>query len=284
MNKRYILTTTAAVVVIAAAAFASFKVYAERNAGVAARVNGEVISIEEVKKGYEANPQIAAQVPFEQFYPKAVDVFVNGKLLYQAASTAKIQETPEYKEQLKVAQEDLARKVYLEKIVAEKVNDASIKNFYDNNYVKNFKSKKEARAKHILVEDEATANKVIAELNAGGNFDEVAKKYTKDSTVELGYFAEDIMVPEFTKAAFALPKGEYTKTPVKTQFGYHVILVEDFRDSQPLPLKDVEPQIKNLLTQEAIAQTFDGLYKNGKIQKYDLQGKEIPVAAEQQAK
>ena len=276
MQKKYVLTTGTAVLVIAAAAFGAFKVYAEKNAGVAARVNGEVISIEDIKKGYEANPQIAAQVPFEQFYPKAVDIYVNGALLYQAASTAKVQETPEYKEQLKTAEEDLARKVYLEQIVKEKVNKAAIKEVYDNTYLKNFESKKEAKAKHILVSDEKTANDVIAKLNKGGDFDKLAEEYTKDSSVELGYFSEDIMVPEFTKAAFALKKGEYTKKPVKTQFGYHIILTEDFRDSQPLPLQDVEPQIRNMLTQKVVAETFDGLYKNGKIEKYDLEGKKLP--------
>ena len=276
MQKRYILTTTAAVVVVAAAAFGAFKVYAERNAGVAARVNGEVISIEDIQKGYNANPQIVAQVPFDQFYPKAVDIYVNGTLLYQAASAAKVQETPEYKEQLKIAQEDLARKVYLERLVQEKVNEAAIKDVYDNTYLKNFESKKEARAKHILVTDEKTANEVIEKLNNGGNSDELAKQYTKDSAVELGYFSEDIMVPEFTKAAFALKKGEYTKAPVKTQFGYHVILTEDFRDSTPLPLQEVEPQIRNMLTQQVVAETFDNLYKTGKIEKYDLEGNKLP--------
>ena len=276
MQKKYVLTTGTAVLVIAAAAFGAFKVYAEKNAGVAARVNGEVISIEDIKKGYEANPQIAAQVPFEQFYPKAVDIYVNGALLYQAASTAKVQETPEYKEQLKTAEEDLARKVYLEQIIKEKVNEAAVKEVYDNTYLKNFESKKEAKAKHILVSDEKTANDIIAKLNKGGDFDKLAEEYTKDSSVELGYFSEDIMVPEFTKAAFALKKGEYTKKPVKTQFGYHIILTEDFRDSQPLPLQDVEPQIRNMLTQKVVAETFDGLYKNGKIEKYDLEGKKLP--------
>lgn len=276
MQKKYVLTTGTAVLVIAAAAFGAFKVYAEKNAGIAARVNGEIISIEDIKKGYEANPQIAAQVPFDQFYPKAVDIYVNGTLLYQAASAANVQETPEYKEQLKVAQEDLARKVYLEQIVKEKVNEAAIKEVYDNTYLKNFESKKEAKAKHILVSDEKTANEVISKLNKGGDFDKLAKEYTKDSSVELGYFSEDIMVPEFSKAAFALKKGEYTKKPVKTQFGYHIILTEDFRDSQPLPLQDVEPQIRNMLTQKVVAETFDGLYKNGKIEKYDLEGKKLP--------
>ena len=180
------------------------------------------------------------------------------------------------KEQLKIVQEDLARKIYLEQLVQEKVNDAAIKNAYDNTYLKKFESKKEVKAKHILVEDEKTANEVIEKLNNGGNFDELAKDYTKDSSVELGYFTEDIMVPEFTQAAFALKKGEYTKAPVKTQFGYHIIFAEDFRDSTPLPLQDLEPQIRNMLTQQVVAETFDNLYKAGSVEKYDLEGKKIP--------
>lgn len=289
MQKKQILTTTGIVLVVAAAAFASFKVYADKanadkNIGVAARINGEVVTVDEIKKGYDDNPQIAEQVAFDQFYPKAVDIFVNGKLLYQAATKAGTQETPEYKAQLKVAEEDLARKVYLENAVAQKVTETAVKDFYDNEYVKNYQSKKEAKAKHILVENEVTAKEVIKKLNSGEKFDDIAKQYTKDSTVELGYFSEDIMVPEFSKAAFALKKGEYSKAPVKSPFGYHVILVEDFRDSAPLPLKDIEPQIKNMLSQKAIAEIFDSLYKNSIIQKFDLQGKEIVVAPENPAK
>lgn len=277
--KKYLLTAAAVVIVAAAAAY-SFKVCAEKNEGVAAKVNGEVISIEEIKKGYNDNPQIAAQVPFDQFYDKAVDIFINGKLMLQAATNAKIQDTAEYKEQLKTAQEDLARKVYIEQLLAQKVTDAEVKNFYDNEYVKNFKSKKEVKAKHILLSDEKTAKDMIKKLNNGANFEKLAKENSKDNAVDLGYFNEELMVPEFTKAAFALEKGKYTKEPVKTQFGYHVILVEDFRDSTPLPLKDVEPQIKNLLSQKTIAETFDGLYKNGQITKYDLEGKEIPLTTQ----
>lgn len=289
MQKKQILTASAVVLVIAAAAFASFKVYADKanadkNVAVAARINGEVITVDEIKKGYDDNPQIAEQVAFDQFYPKAVDIYVNGKLLYQAAAKANVQETPEYKAQLKTAEEDLARKVYLENAIAQKVTEAAVKDFYDNEYVKNYQSKKEAKAKHILVEKEATAKEAIKKLNGGAKFDDVAKQYTKDSTVELGYFSEDIMVPEFSKAAFALKKGEYTKAPVKSPFGYHVILVEDFRDSAPLPLKDIEPQIKNMLTQKAIAEIFDNLYKNSIIQKFDLQGKEVTIAPENPAK
>ena len=243
---------------------------------VAARVNGEVISVDEIKKGYDDNPQIAEQIPFDEFYKKAVDVFVNGKLLYQAAVKSKTMETPEYVEQLKIAKEDLARKIFLEESVEAKVTPAAVQAFYQNEYVAKFNSQKEMSAKHILVEDEAAAKKAIERLNNGEDFDAVAKEVTKDKTVELGYFTEDLMVPEFIAAVKTLKVGEYTKAPVKTQFGYHVVLLTDLRDSEPLPLSELEPQIKNILGQQAAAEIFDTLYKNSTIEKYDLDGNIMP--------
>lgn len=243
---------------------------------VAARVNGEIITVDEIKKGYDDNPQITEQVSFAEFYPKAVDVFVNGKLLYQAAEKAKVLETAEFENELKILKEDLARKIYLEDAVAAKVTPEAIQSFYQTEYVSKFVSKKEMSAKHILVEDEATAKKAIEKLQKGEDFDAVAKEFTKDKTVDLGYFTDDLMVPEFTAAVKALNVGEYTKAPVKTQFGYHVVLLTDVRDSAPLPLKDLEPQIKNILNQQAVAEIFDKLYKESKIERYDLDGKEIP--------
>jgi len=276
MQKKYILGGTTAVVVLVLIGAFAFKVNAEKNVGVAARVNGEVISVDEVRRGYADNPQIAAQVPFNEFYEKAVDVFVNGKLLYQAATKANIEETPEYKEQLKIASEDLARKVFLEKIVEEQVNPARVQKFYEDEYVGKFVSKKEMGAKHILLDNEKTAKEVIAKLDKGGDFEKLAKEYTKDNTVDLGYFTEDLMVPEFTNAASKLKVGEYTKKPVKTQFGYHVIMLTDVRDSSPLPLAELEPQIKNILSQQVVAETFDKLHKEGTVEKFDLNGKKIP--------
>ena len=262
------------------AAATAVKVNAQKNVGVAAKVNGEVISVDEIKRGYETNPQISAQVPFEEFYERAVDIFVNGKLLYQAATKAQVEETPAYKEQLAQAKEDLARKVYLEQTVEAQVTPEAVQKFYDEEYVQKFESKKEMSAKHILLEDEKTAKEVIKKLNDGGDFDKLAKEYTKDKTVELGYFTEDLMVPEFTKAAAALEKGAYTKEPVKTQFGWHVIMLEDVRDSKPLSLKELEPQIKNILSQNIVAETFDKLIKEADIEKFDLKGNKIKAEAE----
>lgn len=269
MYKKYSLSAVA-VFAAAFAAFVSFKAVAEENTGVAARVNGEVITIEEIKQTYENNPQIAAQVPFDQFYSKAVDILINGKLVYQAAQKANIEETEMYQKQLKNIKEDLARKVYLEKTVADGVTDEAVKDMYENEYLKKFTSQKEAKAKHILVDDEEAAKTVITRLDNGEDFEKIAKEVSKDAS-DLGYFSAKMMVKEFSDAAFGMEKGTYSKKPVKTQFGYHVILLEDFRDSKPLSLIELEPQIRGVLSQKVIAQTLDGLAA-GDIEKFNLDG------------
>ena len=266
-----------AVIVVAVASFVSFKVYnanAGADKGVAAKVNGEIIYVNDLKQSYADHPQIQNRVPFEEFYAKTLDVFVNSKLVYQAAQKAKIEETPEYQRQLVTAKEDLARKLYLEKVVDEQVNDKAIQDLYDE-YKAKFESQKEIKAKHILVDSEDKAEEVINKLKKGEDFVKLANEYSKDQ-VELGYFTEDMMVPEFSKAAFSMDKGEFSKKPVKTEFGWHVILVEDVRASKPLELKDVEPQLRNMVTQQVIAKTFESLHNDSKIEKFNLDGNPIP--------
>ena len=272
MQKKYVFTIAAMLVVLAAGAL-TYKVYAEKNNGVAAVINGEQITVAEVKELYEENPQIKAQVPFEEFYSRALDVIVNSKLALQAATKANIQATPEYQKELATVQDELARKVYIDKQVAARVTDEAVKSFYDN-YVSEFKSAKEVKAKHILVDTEDLAKEIIAKLDKKAKFDDLAKEYSKDQA-DLGYFTADMMVPEFSEAAFAMEKGSYSKEPVKTEFGYHVILVEDVRDSQPLPLAEVADQIKNNLAQQAVEDVVADLRNNAQIDKYDLNGKKI---------
>jgi peptidyl-prolyl cis-trans isomerase C len=279
MKKRLIgfVITAVAVVVVAVASFVSFKVYnanAGADKGVAAKINGEVIYINDIKQSYTDHPQIKDTVPFEEFYAKTLDVFINSKLVYQAAQKAKIEETAEFKRQLVTVKEDLARKLYLEKLVEEQVTDAEIKKLYDE-YTSKFESQKEVKAKHILVETEAKAQEVISKLKKGEDFVKLAGTYSRDPSVDLGYFTKEMMVKEFSDAAFAMNQGEYSKTPVKTEFGYHVILVEDARATKPLEYKEVEPQIKNMATQKAVADTFADLRKNAKVEKFTLEGEPI---------
>lgn len=268
MNKQL-----AALTIMGVAMFSVTQVRAEGKNGVAAVVNGKDITVAAMKESYNQNPAIKAKVSFKDFYTKALDVFVDGELVYQAALEDGITNTPEYKTQLKMAQEELARKIYLEKKVDAKVTDAQLKKMY-NEYKEKLKGEKEVKAKHILVDSESKAKEVISKLKKGGDFDKLAKQYSKEPA-DLGYFGKGIMVPEFAEAAFSMKKGEYSKTPVKTQFGYHVILVEDFRDAKVLPYKQVEPQFKAILTQGTLAEVFQQLQDKAKITKYDINGQVI---------
>lgn len=274
MQKKYLFATTAAVIVLVAGAW-TYKVYAERNNGVAAIVNGEQITVAEVRKAYEQNPQLAAQgVSFENFYGHAVDVMVNSKLALQAATKANIQATPEYQEQLANLQDELARNIYIDKQIDERISPDEVQKIYSE-YVGSFKSQKEVKAKHILVDSEDLAKEIIKELDAkSASFEDLALKYSKDQP-DLPYFTEEMMVPEFSAAAFSMEKGTYSKEPVKTEFGYHVILVEDTRVTHPLTIVEVEPQIKANLAQQAIDQVVQDLNDGAQVEKFDLNGKKI---------
>ena len=273
MQKKYILATSAAIIVLVAGAF-TYKVCAEKNNGVAAVVNGEQITIAEMREAYEQNQQIKEQVSFEDFYNRALDVMVNSKLALQAATKANIQMTPEYQKQLAELQNEIARQLYLEQQVEAKVTEADVKKVYDE-YLAKFEPQKEIKAKHILVETEDEAKDIIAKLESkSDSFDTLAKQFSKDQP-DLGYFTEKAMVPEFSEAAFAMEKGEISKEPVKTQFGYHIIFVEDIRETKPLALEDVEENIKSNLYQKAAAEVIKELNDNAVIEKFDLSGKKI---------
>lgn len=273
MQKKYIFATTAALVILIAGAF-TYKVYAERNNGVAAIVNGEQITVAEIKSMYDQNPQIKSQASFEDFYNYVLDVLVNNKLTLQAATKANVQATPEYQKRLAELQDEIARQVYVEQQVLARVTDQDVKKMYDE-YVAGFKSEKEIKAKHILVDDETLAKDIITKLNnKSSSFDDLAKKYSKDQP-DLGYFTAETMVPEFSAAAFALDKGTYSKEPVKTEFGYHVILVEDVRETKPLSFDDIQEQIRMNVSRKALAEILNDMTTKADIQKFDLKGKKI---------
>ncbi len=270
--KKYIIATTAIVVVLVAGAL-TYKVYAEKNNGVAAIVNGEQITVADIKEAYNQNPQIKAQVSFDEFYNHALDVMINSKLALQAATKENIQATPEYQKQLAELQDEVARQVYIEKKVNEKLTDEVIQKEYET-YIAKFESEPEIKAKHILVENEDIAKEIIAKLNKGEKFEELAAQYSKDQP-DLGYFTAKMMVPEFSDAAFKLAKDSYSKEPVKTEFGYHIILVEDIRTTEPLPLENIKDQLKAMLGQQVVAEIIKEMNDSAKIEKYDLSGKKI---------
>lgn len=251
----------------------AFNAQAAGKDGIAAVVNGKQIKVEDIKIAYNANPTVKEKTTFDEFYNNTLDIFVDGEIVYQAAEKEKITESPEYAAQLKGLKQELARKIYLDKMMRSAVDDKAVKKLYED-YKGTFHGEKEIKAKHILVDSEATAKEVIAKLNDAGQFDKLAKEYSKEPA-ELGYFTKEMMVPEFAEAAFSMKKGQFSKSPVKTQFGYHVILVEDIRDAKPESMKNIEPQLKAMLAKKALSDIIKALQSKADVIKYDASGNKL---------
>jgi peptidyl-prolyl cis-trans isomerase C len=198
------------------------------------------------------DPQLA-QLPEEQKKVAALSGAIDVKLLAANAEAAGLKDDPEYQRRLAFIAERELHNVYFKKNVVDAVTADEVKARYDKE-VAALPKQEEIRARHILVKTEEEAKAIIAELDAGKSFIDLAKEKSTDPNKseggDLGYFTKGRMVPEFEEAAFALEKGAYTKTPVKSQFGFHVILLEDKREAAPPALEAVEPQVRQLVMRD----------------------------------
>lgn len=214
---------------------------------VVAKVNGADVTRSEVLEFITTLPEQVRQMPLQNLFPMARDQVVNNKLLTEKAATANLAADPEVQKLLDQAKVQIERNVYVEREVSAKVNDTELQKAYSELKAELAKVE-EVKARHILVDTEEKAKEVITKLQGGAKFEDLVQEYsegvTKETKGELGYFAKAEMVPEFADAAFALGKGQYTKAPVKTQFGWHVIESED-RRTRPAPgFDEVKPQLE----------------------------------------
>ncbi len=156
----------------------------------------------------------------------------------------------------------------VEQTVAKEMTDEVLKAEYDK-YKAEIEKEQEVHARHILVEDEAKAREIIAKLEDGEDFATLAKENSTGPSAssggDLGYFTKEQMVPEFSEAAFAIKKGEFSKNPVKTQFGWHVIKVEDKRNKTVPSFEEMKPALVNQFKQKIAARLKDEIMSNAKI-------------------
>jgi peptidyl-prolyl cis-trans isomerase C len=198
------------------------------------------------------DPQLA-QLPDEQKKVAALSGAIDVKLLASNAEAAGMKDDPDYQRRMAYIAERELHNAFFKKNVVDAVTTEEVKARYDKE-VAGLPKQEEIRARHILVKTEEEAKAVIAELDAGKSFVDLAKEKSTDPNKseggDLGYFTKGRMVPEFEEAAFALEKGAYTKTPVKTQFGFHVILLEDKREAAPPAFEAVEQQVRQLVMRD----------------------------------
>ena len=201
-----------------------------------------------------------------------VDYMIDLKVGSQAADGAKVGDAPEFKRKLAYFRDKLLLDEYLEQAAKKTVTPEAAKALYDTT-VTSMKPEEEVHARHILVSDEAEAKKITARIKGGEDFAKIATETSKDPGSkgeggDLGWFAKERMVAPFAEAAFKMTPGQISD-PIKTQFGWHVIKVEEKR-TKPVPSFDeMKEQIDQYLARKAQQDTVLALRKAAKIERLD---------------
>jgi peptidyl-prolyl cis-trans isomerase C len=247
---------------------------------VIARVNGVVLHRSDFEAAERTLPPQAQKLPIARVYPILLERLVDGELIAEAARKEDLQKDPEVVAALKRDEDRLVEQTYLERAIKAAETEDALKAKYQQ-FLKDHPPQEEVRASHILLKTKKEAEDVIAQLDKGADFAALAKKYSTDpggkSGGDLGFFTKKQMVPAFADAAFALKVGEYTKTPVKTEFGWHVIKLEARRPGKEPSFTEARPQLENMIARDVINEKVKELRANAKIETFDLEGKPLPA-------
>lgn len=213
------------------------------------------------RSGRPVTPELEGQIKEEVI---AREIFM------QEAQKRGLEATADYKTQMELARQTiLIRELFADYQKNNPVTDAEIQAEYDKFVAAN--AGKEYKASHILVEKEDEAKAIIASLKKGGKFEDIAKKQSKDPGSgarggDLDWASPSSYVPEFTEALVKLEKGKTTQTPVKSQFGWHVIRLDDVREAQLPKLDEVKPQVAQQLQQQKLMKFQEDLRAKAKVE------------------
>ncbi len=240
---------------------------------VVATVGGSPITALDLSIAQEDFAEELAKVPAPERPRAVLTVLIDIKMMAEAAAKDGLDKGDEFTHRLALLRERALRNEYFRVHIDQAVTDEQVKARYDAEIAK-ITPEDEVRASHILVETEDEAKAIIAELDKGADFATLAKEKSKDPGSgqmggDLGFFAKGRMVPEFEQAAFALEVGKYTETPVKSQFGWHVIKLVDKR-KQPMPaFEQVKEQVRQLVMGEAFSAAVKKLRADAPVEILD---------------
>lgn len=236
-------------------------------------VNGEPITVQDVEQFQEDHDLDDRE--------RVVDELIARKLLLQEAQKDKLDQRPQVQERIEKARREILVSAAVDDIVAKlPVSEEALKTQYEA--LKPRLSHPELKARHILVESREKAADLIAKLQKGASFATLANEHTTDPSGknnggDLGWFEPNQMVPAFATAAGQLKPGEYTKEPVQTPFGWHVILLENTRTSEPPAFEEIEPQLRQMAERHQVGRYIEQLQAKAKIERPEPK-KEEPTA------
>ncbi|WP_075217245.1 peptidylprolyl isomerase [Mongoliimonas terrestris] len=240
---------------------------------VLARVNGKDITKTEVDLAIEVFGEQLAQVPEAARRSIVIDALVDMHVIADAAEKEGLADSEVYKNRMAFLSAQALRNTYIEEKVQSAITDEELKARYEKDLA-GYQAPEEVKAGHILVKTEDEAKQIITDLDGGADFAAIASEKSEDpgSKVnggDLGFFTKGQMVPAFEEAAFALEPGTYTKTPVQSQFGYHVIKVDEKR-TQPAPaFEEVKDQVAAVVQREKFQEILQTLKADAEVERMD---------------
>ena len=266
---------------VAIVLLAGMPLRAEETNPVLAKVNGAEIRQSDVTLAEEELGPSLAQMDPATKKENVLAFLIDMKIVAKAAEAKKIEDRDDFKARLAFTRNRLLMDNLLAAEGKAATTDEAMKKVYDE-AAKQIEGEQEVHARHILVETEDEAKAIEAELKKGADFAELAKKKSKDPGAsdggDLGFFTKDQMVPEFSAAAFALEPGKISD-PVKTQFGWHIIKVEEKRNRKAPDFEQVKGQIETYVTRKAQAEYVAKLRESAKVERMD-QAANVPAKTE----
>jgi peptidyl-prolyl cis-trans isomerase C len=246
---------------------------------VVAKVNGQEIRLSDVKDAAQALPANLHNMPTQTLYPMLLEQLIDGRALVAEARKTGLDKDPTVQRQVTEAADRALQTAVLSKEVGPTVTEEAIRARYDHD-VAGKPGEEEVHAKHILVDSEAEAKKIIADLKGGADFAALAKQYSKDPSGaqqggDLGFFKKDEMVPEFATAAFALQPGQVSQTPVHSQFGWHVILLVERRNAEPPSFEKARDELRQKMIQEGVQKVVAKARASASVEKFNLDGSPV---------
>ena len=246
---------------------------------VVATVNGHSIYLSELEVAQQALPPQYRTMPLQSVFPALLDRIIDSKLVVADGKKNKIEVDPVFKRRMAFVEDQVIQDYWLQKEIAKRITQERLQQRYQEK-LKSMPAEEEVHARHILVATEAEAKDLLAELKKGTAIEKLAKDKSTDKASgaeggDLGWFKRTDMVKEFSDAAFALKKGELSEAPVKTQFGFHLIKMEDRRQAPPPSFEELSDPIREELARETVSGLLDQLRSTAKIEKFNIDGSKV---------
>ena len=245
---------------------------------IVATVDGKPIFLSEIIGMAQRLPEQYRKMSLDAVYPSLLTRAIDSKLVTLEGRRAGFSKDPDVKKRLLDVEDQIISEIFLTKTIGSQVTEEALQKIFSETKSE-MASGDQIKARHILLDSEEKAMEIIKKLQAGGEFAKLASEYSTGPSAasggDLGWFGEGQMVPEFSKAAFALNPGDIVTKPVKTQFGWHIILVEDRKVSAPPSFDEAKEQLASTMSQKLLKELIETLRTKAKIVRFQADGTPI---------